>query len=135
MKSNQWYSINDISLFVESSRVLVYSAFGENHSELDELNINISSLDKEEKTELDECLPQQECMLIAKDFLVPSKNCKISKISEKKYKAFIDSLNARMVSNMLNKLSHDGFLESAFDEESNDFIFWVKENENKKENS
>ena len=42
---------------------------------------------------------------------------------------------ALFLCNMLNKLSHDGLLESAFDEESNDFIFWVKENENKKENS
>ena len=135
MKSNRWYSINDIDLFVESSRVLVYSAFGQNQTELDDININIASLDDEAKSELDRCLSQQECMIIIKDFLVLSKNGKVSKISEKKYKAFIDSLNARLVSNMLHKLSHDGLLESAFDEESNDFIFWVKENENKKENS
>jgi hypothetical protein len=32
-----------------------------------------------------------------------------------------------MVSNILTKLVSDGIIESAFDTEKNDFIFWVKE--------
>jgi hypothetical protein len=43
--------------------------------------------------------------------------------------AFIESLNSRLVSNMLHKLSMEGFLESAFDSNLNDFVFWVKEDE------
>jgi hypothetical protein len=44
----------------------------------------------------------------------------------------LESFNDRMVSNILNKLVNDGYLESAFDEKSNDFIFWVVDkNENK----
>ena len=32
-----------------------------------------------------------------------------------------------MVSNILNQLVNKGILESAYDEKSNDFIFWLKE--------
>ena len=34
-----------------------------------------------------------------------------------------------MVSNILNQLVQKGLVESAFDTESNDFIFWVKDND------
>jgi hypothetical protein len=35
-----------------------------------------------------------------------------------------------MISNLLNTLVNKGLVETAFDEKSNDFVFWVK-NENK----
>jgi hypothetical protein len=37
-----------------------------------------------------------------------------------------------MVSNILNTLVNKGVLDSAFDTDQNDFIFWVKEDENNK---
>jgi hypothetical protein len=36
-----------------------------------------------------------------------------------------------MVSNILAKLVGDGLLDSAFDSERNDFIFWIKEDDQK----
>ena len=39
----------------------------------------------------------------------------------------IEDLNSRMVSNTINKLVIDGVFEVAFDDEINDFIFWIKE--------
>jgi hypothetical protein len=38
-----------------------------------------------------------------------------------------------MISNILSKLVSEGLLDSAFDTEKNDFIFWVKENNGKEE--
>jgi hypothetical protein len=36
-----------------------------------------------------------------------------------------------MVSNMLNNLVNKGMIETGYDDETNDFIFWIKdENEN-----
>jgi hypothetical protein len=40
-----------------------------------------------------------------------------------------------MVSNILNSLVNKGVLDSAYDDEQNDFIFWVKEEKQKPENN
>jgi len=37
-----------------------------------------------------------------------------------------------MVSNIINSLVKKGLIETAFDSEKNDFIFWVKDNEQDK---
>jgi hypothetical protein len=37
-----------------------------------------------------------------------------------------------MISNMLNNLVNKGVLDSGFDDESNDFIFWIKDNPDEK---
>ena len=55
-------------------------------------------------------------------------------ISEKKYMAMIESFNERLVSNMLKNLTQIGLLESAYDSELNDFIFWIKEQDQPNEN-
>lgn len=127
MAYSNWYDITDLNLFIESTRVLVYSIFGQTND--DAINVDIKNLNESEKEEMNKCLSNEESMVISKEFLVMDKNTKTYKISDKRYKKFIDALNARLVSNMLQKLSRDGLLESAFDEESNDFIFWVKEDE------
>lgn len=136
----QWYDITDIDLFVESSRVLVYAAFGENDKDQDmkEIKIKLEELDEQEKEELNRCLPQQECLAIAKQYLKKFRNKKneiLYRISDSSYMAFIESLNSRLVSNMLHKLSIDGYLESAFDSSLNDFVFWVKDDEPKDQNT
>lgn len=125
-KSHEWYDINDVDLFVESTRVLVYSSFGANTTDSPEsINIDIKKLNESELLEMNKCLSQKESMTIAKEFLKLTK--KRSIISDKNYFKFIEALNSRMISNMLVKLTQDGLLESAFDEESNDFIFWIKD--------
>ena len=37
-----------------------------------------------------------------------------------------------MTSNIVNGLVQKGLIETAFDSEANDFIFWIKEDENQK---
>jgi hypothetical protein len=39
----------------------------------------------------------------------------------------IESFNSRMISNMLNHLVNRGLLETAYDADSNDFVFWIKD--------
>lgn len=135
MGKKEWFIINNIEDFVQSTRVLVYSAFGSKDNKQGEnFTIDISALDELEISELNNCLSQNESLLIAKEYLKISKKEKDNYIiSDSKYAELIEALNTRMVSNMLVKLTQDGVLESAFDEESNDFIFWVKDDEKNKE--
>jgi hypothetical protein len=44
----------------------------------------------------------------------------------------ISAIGDRMTSNILNSLVNRGLVETAYDENADDFIFWVKENENDK---
>ena len=45
----------------------------------------------------------------------------------------VHKLNDRMVSNIISGLVQKGLVETAFDNEVNDFVFWVKNDENEKE--
>ena len=137
---NQHYTITNLEKFVESTRVLVFDAFGktDNHDP-GELTMNLTELKPEEQVEIDSVLSQQEGLIIARDFIrEKTRNKKtIYIISEKKYMAMIESFNERLVSNMLKNLTQSGLLESAYDSELNDFIFWIKEQpyENKDQNN
>lgn len=132
------YIITDIDLFVESTRVLVYSLFGTNKNDEDEENFNLSydALTEDEQIEIDKCLTHQESAVIAKDFvkIKTKKNKKFHTISDQEYVSFMEALNSRLVSNMLNSMTRLGILESAFDDKSNDFIFWVADENNNKTN-
>lgn len=123
---NQYYKITNLEKFIESTRVLVFDAFGktDNHDP-DELTMNLTELKPEEQVEIDSVLSQQESLIIARDFIrQKTKNKKtIYIISEKKYMAMIESFNERLISNMLKNLTQIGLLDSAYDSELNDFIF------------
>jgi tRNA C32,U32 (ribose-2'-O)-methylase TrmJ len=137
----EWFAIVDLELFVDSTRVLVYELFGNQNKEKNEdiakTNTEYKKLTKIEQEEINECLTHQESLLISKDFITTKINKKLKKkkhvISEKSYLAFLESLNARLVSNMLSKMVKQDLLDSAFDEESNDFIFWLKEENDEKD--
>jgi uncharacterized protein YjgD (DUF1641 family) len=132
MKNNK-FEITDIDKFVECSRVLVFDCMGKDQtSRLDDMKYTLSELSEEERNELNEVLSQEEAMSICKLFLRQYDDNKFI-VSNKQYTKLIDSLNTRLVSNMLNNLVNRGLLETAFDHESNDFIFWVKENENEED--
>ena len=131
-EDNEWFIIDDFDKFVESTRVLVYDAFGnENKKNIDELSMMLSDLDESEIEEVDKTLTQAECIVMAKEFVEKQINRKTKKIryliSNKQYMNMIESFNARMVGNLLNDLSNRGLIESAYDTEANDFIFWLKD--------
>lgn len=138
-QDNEWFIIDDVPQFIESTRVLVFNAFGKTEEkQLDELSFLINNLDKDEMDELNKTLTQEECLIISRDYIIKETNKKTKKIrfviTTDKYMAMIESFNSRMVSNMLNHLTNIGVLESAYDSKSNDFIFWVKENDKKQKN-
>lgn len=134
MKKKQWYDITDIHKFVESTRVLVYTAFANSDFDIQNMSMAFTDLTDEEQLELNGCLSTNETINIAKDFVKvknKGKNKKSYMISDKDYINLMDALSTRITANLLHKLSNDGILDSAFDEELNDFVFWTKEdNEN-----
>jgi len=132
MKQNEWYDIIDLSKFIEATRVLVFDTFGKQVNEdNNNISINISDLTPADAEELDSILSQTECLIMAKDYIKKTKRgCKIS---NKQYMAMIECFNGRMVSNMIHNLVNKGLLETAYDDKLNDFVFWVKEDDNTKE--
>lgn len=127
----EWYIINDLDEFTDKVRAIVFNNFGvwQDKSDLDML---IDDVKKEDQQELDQILPHQESLLIVKDAVKKQTNRKTKKVrytlSEKLFVDVIEKLNSRMVSNVLNSLVQKGLVDSAYDSESNDFVFWVKDN-------
>jgi hypothetical protein len=138
MENKEWYIIRNLPEFIDHARRLVFKFFGQvNEDSNDSLTAMLSSLSMDEEKELDSTLSFAECENIAKQFLKKKNNKKTKTISyyinDSILMKMLESFNNRMISNILNKLVNNGLLESAFDEENNDFIFWVKDDENKKE--
>ena len=134
----EWFKITNIEQFVEATRVLVYSSFGstDNADNFSSINTMLEKLVEEERKEIEELLPQKEAMSIFHEFGQTKRNKKRTEfyISDEAYYEFIESLNARLVSNMLNSMADKGIIESAFDTETNDFVFWIKEDNDKTKN-
>jgi predicted transcriptional regulator len=134
---SEWFIIQDLSDFTDKVRAIVYNNFGDWRNESSK-NI-IESVKEEERSDFDRVLSYQESLTIVKDLVKKQTNKKTKKVryilNDKTFAKIIENLNSRMVSNVLNTLVQKGLVESAFDEKSNDFIFWVKEekNENKKD--
>lgn len=129
------YEIVDLEKFVESTRTLVYHQFGNKEGLPKNIDSLIQRLNQEELDEMNKCLTQSESLNILQKFIKRQKN-KYTKetrvsITDDNYMLYIEELNSRMISNMLAKLASEGLLETAFDEEINDFVFWAKDNNEK----
>jgi thiaminase len=133
---NDEFIIKDIEYFVNYSRVLLFNLFGkDNNSEIDDVNKDMTDLSEEEKKELDTILSYDESLVIIKSIAKEQKH-KITKksryiITDELFLQIIEALNDRMTSNLLNGLVNRGLVETAYDDEAEDFVFWVKENKNK----
>ena len=132
-----WFLIKDFEGFVNHARGLVFKVFGESvgAEDIDEdMSTIYHSLSKLDLEEMDRTLPLEECLLISKQHIKIKTNKKTKEteyyINDNILFRLLESFNTRMVSNILNKLTNDGLLESAFDEEKNDFIFWIKDDKN-----
>lgn len=132
--NNNWYAIPNLEEFINQTRLIVYTAFGETSS-LDEEDFpllnTISSLSNAEKEELDSVLSYDESYTIIIEHLKKQTHKKTKDVrfllSDKSFVDIIENLNHRMISNMLQNLASRGILESGFDSESNDFIFWISD--------
>lgn len=127
---NEWFVIKNIEEFTNKARAIVYNSFcrWENESYVDDI---IDSVKHSEQSDLDKVLSHQESLVIIKQIIKKQKNKTTSKIryilNETLFAKIVEELNTRMVSNILNELVKKGLIESAYDTESNDFVFWVKD--------
>lgn len=126
-----FYVIKDIDEFINHTRTIVFGAFGEDFESDEAIDHLIDRLTEQDKKELDETLSKEECLAIVHDHVKPKTNRRgITKyiISDKQFETIIEAFNARLVSNLLTNLVQKGLIESAYDAEENDFIFWVPDN-------
>lgn len=138
MKNKKWFFISDFEEFVDHSRALVFNLFGQvNKVAADSLTSSLSTMSKEEIEEMDTTLSHEEASVIIKNHARKQINKKSQEIryslTDEILEEIIEDLNGRMVSNILNTLVNKGVLDSGYDSEKNDFIFWVKEDANNKE--
>lgn len=136
--NNEWFIVKNIEELINSARALVFNNFGKQNDVNDDSITDIlnTTMNEQDQAELDEILSYDESCLIVKGLLKKQFNKKSKKIryvmTEEIFVSVIESLNDRMVSNILNGLVNKGIVESAYDDKANDFVFWIKD-ENKKE--
>lgn len=130
------FIINNIHEFTDRVRGLVYNNFGKwsENSLLDEI---IDSVAEEEIEDFNRILSHDESVLIILDIVKKQTN-KYTKeiryvISEKTFINIVEKLNHRMVSNIMQSLANKGLVETAFDSDIGDFIFWVEDEQEKPE--
>lgn len=134
MKESEWFVVQDIDDFTDRARAIVYNNFGiwKDKSQLD---IVIDNVKEQEQEDFDKILSHAESLVIVKESVKTERNRKTKKIryilDENIFADIVHKLNDRMVSNILNSLVQKGLIETAFDDESNDFVFWCIDNENK----
>jgi len=132
--SKQNYIIDDLDQFTDSARRLVYNGFGKGAVEdPDEFTELVTKIEPEEEKELNKVLSHDEALIIVKSMAKEQKHKYEDKsrylIDEKIFSQIIEAMNARLVSNILTSLANKGLIESAYDSDINDFVFWVKDNE------
>jgi len=128
--SETWFVVPDLDNFTDKARAIVYNNFGVWNNP-DNLDILIDDVIESEQEELDKILSHQESFVIIKELVKKQKNRKTKEIrytiNDSIFAKIVFRLNDRMVSNIINSLVQKGLVESAFDDEANDFVFWVKD--------
>jgi hypothetical protein len=135
MSDSEWFIVPDLSEFTDKARSIVYNNFGVWNNKTD-MDILIDDVAQNEKAEFDKVLSHQESLVIVKENLKRERN-KITKkiryiLNDDIFAEIVYKLNDRMVSNIISGLVQKGLVETAFDEEANDFVFWVKKDEEEK---
>lgn len=129
---DDFMEVVNLDRLVEFSRQLIFYNFAiedDDDETDDEFIAKVKNIKKEDKEELDRLLPFQESKLIFKSSLRKQVNRKTKKvryvIKESDYDEVLVELNSRMVSNIIRSLVKKGLVETAFDDDKNDFVFWV----------
>jgi predicted transcriptional regulator len=129
----EWYVISNLDSFIDYTRSLVFNSFSKDNNNNDKEPVDslIDAIKPEEQEELDKVLSHSESSTIIKSLLKKQINKKNKQIrfiiTDNILYQIIESLNSRMVSNLLSQLVSKGLIETAFDEKMNDFVFWVNE--------
>lgn len=129
-KEEEWLEISNLEKFTNYIRTMIFVSFANDDPERDIMKC-FEELTEQEKEELNNVLEIKECITIVEGI---ARRVRSKKTKEIKYlingvmlNHIIDDVNQRMVSNIIKTLVSKGVLESAFDEEKNDFIFWTKD--------
>lgn len=127
---NEWLEISDLNKFTNYLRKMVYINFSEDKDEEFDLLINNQAMQGIDNDELNQCLTVKESKIIIRELAKKFRNKHTGKIkylvNDEILYSIIENLNQRMVSNLIASLVSKGLLESAFDTEKNDFVFWAK---------
>lgn len=133
-----WLEVINLEKLVKFSRKIIFYNFDDRNKNLDDETFiqKIDSLSNgQDDKEIEKVLPYQESEAIFAEFLKskinPNSKQKALFLKEKDYNTILEHLSERMVSNIVRGLVNKGLVESAFDNEKNDFVFWVKGNEKK----
>tara|TARA_R110002074_G_scaffold385451_1_gene566703 strand:- start:702 stop:1112 length:411 start_codon:yes stop_codon:yes gene_type:complete len=130
-----WMEISNLEKLINFSRKLVYHNFNEENNGLTDQAFleKVESIKDSEHEEMNHLLPYNESKTIFKPYIkkvISKKSKNISyRLKEDDYDDILNQLNKRMVSNIVKDLVNKGLVESAFDNEKNDFVFWVKEDD------
>jgi len=109
------YKVKNIKKFVNKLKKISCDNFMKiNDSINDEISEEIRKI-----KDFDSIINEEEIKNIAIPFINRNKT-----ISESSLIKIIEDINNRIISNSISKLVSNGCLESAYDEEENDFIFW-----------
>lgn len=134
---DQSFLIKDVKNFIDATRTMVFVNFAQDDNMSPIKIITLNDLTQKDQDELNGILSYDEALMIAKEHMKKQKNSKSSKIryiiSDSSYANMVTSMHSRMVSNILTKLVDKGVVETAFDAESNDFVFWVKDKGNEQQ--
>lgn len=132
MKKDEWLEISNLKKFTNYIRTMVFIGFIEDNPDED-ITKCFNKLSPKEKKEMDEILNIKECLIIVKSLAKRARNKKTKEIkyllNNVRLNKIIEDINQRLVSNIIQVLVSKGILETAFDEEKNDFVFWVKDQE------
>jgi hypothetical protein len=135
--NDEWFVVKDVDGLIESSRALVFNNFGSKKEENTEVDLLDMQIDEKDRDELNSILSFDESKIIITTMLKKQKNKKTSNIryilNDSLFMEIIVSLNDRMVSNILNGLVNKGMVETAYDAETNDFVFWISDEYKQKE--
>ena len=129
MRKDDWLEVSNSQKLIDFSRKLVYYNFDETTEGMDDAAFleKIDNIQNDYDPEMDVLLPFDECEIIFSSFTFL--NDKLLYITDDDYDTFLMQMNRRMISNIVQGLVKKGVLHTAFDNEKNDFIFWVKTEE------
>jgi hypothetical protein len=128
--NDDWFVIRNFDKFVNATRALVFNNFGKQQHE-EEIDLLTFSVHPDDIPEIDKILSFDESKTIVSSFIRKQKHKSTKEVryilNDDLYMKVVSALNDRMVSNILNGLVNKGIVDTAYDEDKDDFIFWIKE--------
>ena len=131
----EWMEVVNVDKLTDFTRKVIFHNFDNQNNMLsdEEFLEKVKRIKNEDSEEMERLLPFKEVKLILKSFLKKRRNKKTQEVKlfmkEGDYDKILLEFNQRMISNIVQGLVKKGVLETAYDDEKNDFVFWVKNNQ------